>query len=84
MALYGIWSSCRSCYAGLLLGENCGLLSYSEYTQKRWQDEQCLTLQCCTGGGKQLHPKKALRQENGQGPSGLPEENMVQEGISCV
>lgn len=41
-------------------------------------------LQCCTREGKKFHPKKALRQENGQGPSGLPEENMVQEGIRCV
>lgn len=48
MALYGKWSSSRSCYAGQLLGGNCGLLSYSECTQKTWQNEQCLTLQCCT------------------------------------
>lgn len=84
MALDGKWSSCRSCYADLLLGGNCGLRSYSECTQNRWQNEQCLTLQCCTREGKKFHPKKALRQENGQGPSGLPEENMVQEGIHCV
>lgn len=35
-------------------------------------------------GGKKLHPRKALRQEDCQGPSGLPVETMVQEGISCV
>lgn len=36
------------------------------------------------GLGKKLYPKKASRQENGQGPRGLPEENMVQEEIICL
>lgn len=44
MGLYGKWSTCRSCYAALLLGGSCGLLSHSGCTQKR-QNEQCLTPQ---------------------------------------
>lgn len=77
MALHGKWSGCRSCYAALLLGGNCGLLSHSGCTQKTQQNEQCLTPQCCTRR-EEIHPKKALRQEKGQGLSGLPEENVVQ------
>lgn len=65
MALYGKWSGCRSCYAALLLGGNCGLLSHSGCTQKRQQNEQCLTPQCCTRK-EEIHPKKALRQEKSQ------------------
>lgn len=65
MALYGKWSGCRSCYAALLLGGNRGLLSHSGCTQKRQQNEQCLTPQCCTRK-EEIHPKKALRQEKSQ------------------
>lgn len=83
MALYGQWSGCRSCCVALLLGVNCGLLSHTGCTQKTQQNEQCLPPQCCTRR-EEIHPKKALRQEKGHALNGLPEENMVQEGISCV
>lgn len=83
MALYGQWSGCRSCCVALLLGGNCGLLSHTGCTQKTQQNEQCLPPQCCTRR-EEIHPKKALRQEKGHALNGLPEENMVQEGISCV
>lgn len=60
IVLYGKWSGCRSCYVGLLLGGNCGLLSHSGCTQKIQQNEQCLPPQCCTRR-EEIHPKKPLR-----------------------
>jgi len=69
MALYRKWSSCRFCCAGLLPGRACGLLPCSDCTQKRRQNDQGLALWYRTRG-KKLHPKRALRQRNGQGPSG--------------